>query len=292
MIRDYDIPITIAGILVNVRSKTSPANLRIEERFGPFFGVPDHPFAVVSLGREEVTSGPAPLGALIYDPKANWRMHRSDQIYSAVITTQDEKGIATRDCVLRANAQWDDVTLIEQPASSDWPSNLSFGASELLLRTKILLTDGLFFHAAGIDDNGRGIIFIGHSGAGKSTLAAMWSGLSGVTAMNDDRMAVRLIDGGAMCYGTPWPGSDGIARNHASPLTAIVLPEQAENNAIQLVSVNAAPILLARTFMPWWDSSLIQRALSNITMLLARVPMYRLRFRRDPGVIDVVRSVL
>ena len=296
----HNISIRIANILIELTSPLSAAELGIEERLGPFFGASDNPIARVSLRWEERDGAPSPCGELIYDPGSIWRMYRAGEAFYAAISYQDEGAAANPQSVLRANATWDDLTLTEQRTGATlrnsgqaWQSRLNIGAGELLLRTKILLTDGLVFHASGIDDNGRGIVFVGHSGAGKSTQAGLWSQVPGAVAMNDDRIAVRPNASGAMCYGTPWGGTANIARNHHAPLSALILLEQAPENDIRRLSPStSAPLLLARAFLPYWDQALMRRAFANLDALLARVPVYRLRCRPEPEVISLVRSML
>ena len=86
---------------------------------------------------------------------------------------------------------------------SAWQSLLTIGAGELILRTAILFTGGLVFHSSGLDDNGRGHCFRRPFRRGQETQVGLWSQEPGVIAMNDDRIAVRVNAGGAMCYGTP-----------------------------------------------------------------------------------------
>jgi hypothetical protein len=151
----------------------------------------------------------------------------------------------------------------------------------------------LVFHSSGLDDNGKGIVFIGHSGAGKSTQLGLWSQEPDVIALNDDRIAVRVEARGPMCYGTPWGGSADIASNHAAPLAALIVLEQAPENAIRaLARADAAPLLAARAFLPFWDQSLMLRAMANLNTILAHVPVYRLRCRPEMAVIPLVRSAL
>jgi len=247
----------------------------------------------VSLQWQESNSAPTPCGELIYDPGSIWKMYRDDgHFYAAMAYPFDDSKGQTQG-VLRADANWDNLVLIEQRTGPQWQSLLNFGAGELLLRSKILLTDGMVFHASGLDDHGRGIVFVGHSGAGKSTQLDFWSADSGVVAMNDDRIAVRPNANGATCYGTPWGGSSNIARNHAAPLSALVLLEQAPQNEIQQIPpAGAAPLLVPRMFLPYWDKTLMQRGLANLDTLLTRVPVYHLRCRPEPAVIELVRSVL
>lgn len=291
----HSIPISIADILIELTSPLSAAELGIEERLGPFYavGASGKPLARVALRWEESESAPAPSGDLIYDPGSIWKMHRAgDQFFAAMTYGSDGSAPQARS-VLRANSVWNDLTLTEQRSGAAWQSLLDIGAGELILRTAILFTGGLVFHSSGLDDNGKGIVFIGHAGAGKSTQAGLWSQVPGVVAMNDDRIAVRTNAGGAICCGTPWGGTANIARNHRAPLSALILLEHGSENDIQRLTPSAsAPLLLARAFLPYWDRALMQRAMANLNALLAHVPVYRLRCRPEPEVVSLVRSVL
>jgi hypothetical protein len=291
----YNISIRIADILIELSSPLTAAELGIEARLGPFrlAGAAAKPLARVALRWEESAGSPAPQGSLIYDPGSIWKMYRAGEDYYAAMTYQNEGRAAQPQSVLQANPAWDDLTLTEQRIGPSWQSLLNIGAGELILRTAILFNDGLVFHSSGLDDNGKGIVFIGHSGAGKSTQVGLWTREPGVIAMNDDRVAVRLEAGGPMCYGTPWGGTADIARNHAAPLSALIVLEQAPENAIQRLTPAAAfSLLAARAFLPYWDPALMQRALANLSAILARTPVYRLRCRPEPVVIPLVRSVL
>ena len=196
----HNIPIRIANVLIELSSPLSAAELGIEGRLGPFraMGAPEKALARVALRWEESANPPAPQGDLVYDPGSIWKMYRAGQDYYAALTYQDEGQAAQAQSVLRANPAWDDLTLTEQRQSGPWQSLLNIGAGELILRTAILFSGGLVFHSSGLDDNGKGLVFIGHSGAGKSTQAGLWSREPGVIAMNDDRIAVRVEAGGPM----------------------------------------------------------------------------------------------
>jgi len=289
----HDIPITIADILIQVQSPLSAAELGIRERLGDFFGAPENPIATVSLRWEESDGPPSPRGELIYDPGSIWRMYKAGDEYYASIGYPSENGSAGVQAALRANSTWNNLTLTEDRHRAHWQSLLNIGAGELILRTSMLFTDGLVFHSSGIDDNGRGIVFVGHAGAGKSTQAGLWNDVPGAIAMNDDRVAVRPNAQGAICYGTPWGGTADIARNHKAPLSVIILLEQALENSIEpLDSSVSAPMLLARAFVPYWDQALMERCVRNLNAILSKVQVYRLRCRPEPAIIPLVRSVL
>jgi hypothetical protein len=291
----HNISIRIADILIELSSPLTAAELGIEGRLKLFCAADASakPLARVALRWEESAAPPAPQGDLIYDPGSIWKMYRAGEDYYAALTYHSQGRAAQAQSVLHANPAWDNLTLTEQRLGQSWQSLLNLGAGELILRAAILFTGGLVFHSSGLDDNGRGIVFIGHSGAGKSTQVGLWSQEPGVIAMNDDRIAVRVGAGGPMCYGTPWGGSANIARNHSAPLSALIILEQAPENAIQRLTPAAAlPLLTARAFLPYWDPALMQRALVNLSAILARTPVYRLRCRPEPVVIPLVRSVL
>jgi hypothetical protein len=289
----YRIPITIADILIEVKSSYSAFELGIEKRLGPFFGERADAAGVVTIDWKEIDGAPEIQGEMIYDPGEIWRMYRDGEDYYAAIRYASGHPTAGSEGVLRANCTWDIIRLTERKNGPNWESLLNIGASELVLRTKILFVDGLVFHACGVDDNGSGIVFLGHSGAGKSTLGRLWTGLSGVVVMNDDRIAVRVDKSGPICYGTPWGGLGEIACNHNSPLAGIFLVEQAPENELRVLSRSvSAPMLLARAFLPYWDRDLMKRALANMDKILRTTPVYLLRCRPEAEVIPLVRSVL
>jgi hypothetical protein len=291
--REHKIHLAVADMLMAVSSPLSVEELGIGERLSPFLGTPAAPRRHVAVQWRAGGGTLRPQSELIYDPGSVWRMYRSGEETCALLHYQDEGARAPEPAMLRANAAWDTLTLTEQPAGPGWRSLLCLGAGELILRTAILFTGGLVFHASGLDDNGKGILFVGHSGAGKSTQAALWGREPGVVVMNDDRIPVQLADEGARCYGSPWGGTAAIARQHAAPLSAIIVLEQApENQIVSLPPFAAAPLLSPRLYLPYWDADLMRRALRNLDALIARVPIYHLRCRPGPDVIPLVRSVL
>jgi hypothetical protein len=287
------LPITIARITITLTSPLAAPQMGIEDRLGAFFGEPEQPLRRVALRWQESAQAPVPLGELIYDPGSIWTMYRGGGRYYAALHYPGADGSAQTQGVLCANPSWDELSLTEHRHGQGWQSLLALGAGELILRTTILFTGGLVLHASGLDDNGKGIVFIGHSGAGKSTQAELWCREAGVTAMNDDRVAVRLERDSPRCYGTPWGGTAEIARNHAAPLAALIVLEQAAENSMELLApAAAAPLILARAFLPYWDRDLMYLALTNLGEILSRVPVYRLRCRPERQVVDLVRSVL
>ena len=309
--------IDVARIRIELTTPLSLRELGVERRLRRFVagsqaaGAPGQataPLARVAMAWEAMDRAwPAgegsPPGELVFDPGSIWKMYRAGSEFVAAFRYGRERAGE-----LRASADWTRAVLGERRAARPrcatgprraarprWESLLNTGAGELVVRAASVLTGGLVLHASSLDDNGRGLVFVGHSGAGKTTQLALWGGEPGTTPMNDDCTVVRVEpDGrGPMCYGTPWGGLAGIARNHAAPLAAVVILEQAASDYIELLPARTAvPLLAPRAFLPYWDAALMARALANLGAIASAVPVYRLQCRPTPAAVALVRSVL
>ncbi|MGX8696474.1 MAG: hypothetical protein ACSW8D_08825, partial [Prevotella sp.] len=61
------------------------------------------------------------------------------------------------------------------------------------------------FHSSVTSYQGKGYMFLGKSGTGKSTHSSLWlKYIEGTELMNDDNPVVRIIDGQAWVFGSPW----------------------------------------------------------------------------------------
>ena len=91
----------------------------------------------------------------------------------------------------------------------------------------------LEMHASVTVKDGKGILFLGQSGTGKSTHSSLWlKNLPGTHLLNDDNPVVRVIDGKARVYGSPWSGKTPCYRNEDYPIGAFVRINRAPYNAI------------------------------------------------------------
>jgi len=234
------------------------------------------------------------VGPLIYAPGSIWRLHRSadGEGYAAVISYAQGGELVPQATLVEADEHWRTFRVTENAPRDAFQSLLNLGAGELIVRTRILFLGGIVFHACAIDDGGRGILMVGHSGAGKSTQSLIWSGI-GATVLSDDRIAVRLKNGAPVAYGTPWGGTADIAHNGSVPLRAVLVLEQAPvNELVPLTGAEALSVLLVRSFLPYWNADLMNRAMDTVSKLMECVPVYIFRCRPDESVVPVVRSVL
>jgi len=163
---------------------------------------------------------------------------------------------------------------------------------QLLLMYILAQNKGALVHAAGMNINGKGLIFPGKSGAGKSTLARQFSYQKdpGKVVFSDDRMVVRKVEGTFKAYGTPWPGEGGIALNKSMPLSGILFLHHAahgtRNRIKKIKPQEALEKLLPVTSIPWYDREVMPKVLQFCDDLVSNVPCFDLHF--TPG-IEVVK---
>lgn len=150
---------------------------------------------------------------------------------------------------------------------------------------------GLIFHACGLSDGGRGLLFAGVSGAGKSTLAGLWREAGG-TLFSDERIVLRRKNGKFWLYGTPWYGDAQISRPDGAPLEEIFILRHASQHAARaLTPGEATSSLLVRCFPPFYDRAGMAFILDFLAQVSTEVPCYELGFAPEADVVDFVRGL-
>lgn len=121
------------------------------------------------------------------------------------------------------------------------PSSMLESVTDFALSNSMMLLytfctspyETLMVHASVIRHNGGGYMFLGRSGTGKSTHSRLWlNHIDDAVLLNDDNPVIRVVDGEAVVYGTPWSGKTPCYKNESVPLKAIVRLSQAPYNKI------------------------------------------------------------
>lgn len=140
--------------------------------------------------------------------------------------------------------------------------------------------DGFCLHASAVALDRRAVLFSAPCGTGKSTHTALWRryfGQDRTIILNDDKPALRWMDGHFQVFGTPWSGKSGLNVNENAPLHAIVFLEQAKENRICRLSVKESVQMLAyQSFRPGRDIRRTNRLLELFDALLQETPVYRM----------------
>ena len=148
----------------------------------------------------------------------------------------------------------------------------------------LLRFQGLMLHASAVEYQGKAYLFSGPSTVGKSTHTHLWQAVLGdaVQVFNDDKPAVRYVDGQWFAYGTPWCGKDGINQNKKVPLVGICFLKQAKENRIRRISsAEAVPHIMAQTMNRLAKMSNMELLLSHIDQLVRMIPIYELECLPD-----------
>ena len=143
--------------------------------------------------------------------------------------------------------------------------------------------DGMMLHASGVVVDDRAYLFSAPCGTGKSTHVRLWLKLFGERAyiLNDDKPALRIIDGTVYAYGTPWSGKDDCSRNARVELGGIAVVKRAAENSIRKLATHEAIFALmnqtARSVMP----EVMQKCMGTIEKIVETGKIYELSCNMD-----------
>lgn len=159
----------------------------------------------------------------------------------------------------------------------------------------LLFHSGLMLHASAIELDGYAYLFSGSCGAGKSTHARLWERVFDGEArvFNDDKPALRRIDGRWLAYGTPWCGKDGININMKAPIAGICFLEKANTNSIRRLSQQEAlQKIIWQTPRRFQTSEKLDLMLSHLDKLVREVPVFELENRPEPAAALLSRGTM
>jgi hypothetical protein len=180
-------------------------------------------------------------------------------------------------------------------SSSEWDLYLTCGQDNvdpleypldgLILYYLTVIYGDVLIHASGVNHFGRGYLFSGVSGKGKSTMAALWQN-AGAKVIHDDRLIVRNISGGYRMFNTPIYKDDNPSD---SSLARIYLIEHGSRNELMPVKESAAVSnILANCIQHNWNTEMIAGLMGSLSVMCARIPVYKLSFKPDRSIIDFI----
>ena len=159
-----------------------------------------------------------------------------------------------------------------------------------------LRQNGVILHSAGLVFDGQAYIFSGRSNAGKTTLTRK-ACESGAWVLSDDINLVLPHEQGYQAHAVPFTGEFGRTLQHEGgqksyPVAGIVLLEQADTLETSPVSPSTAVARLL-TGCPFVNTDPEESAtlFDVLTGLVAKVPVIRLRSRRDDDIEAIMTKV-
>ena len=146
---------------------------------------------------------------------------------------------------------------------------------------QLLNFHGFMLHSSAVMLHGKAYLFSAPSGTGKSTHTEKWIRLFGAEYLNDDKPALRLIDGVWMAFGTPWSGKHDLSKPAGVPLGGIAVLQRGEENTIQPMDpAEALPFLMSQTAYRL-SATQMDKLLVLLDDLLRRVPVWELYCRNE-----------
>ena len=155
------------------------------------------------------------------------------------------------------------------------------------------MRDGMPLHAALVEKDGYGVVFLGPSGMGKSTQAKLWVEHQGADFIIGDRPGLRRINGKWIGFGMPWDGKDNIKQQKQVPIRALISLEQAPENSIRRLSKQEAMIvLLNQVMMPMWDDTAMALLTPLMGQLATEIPFYHLKNLPNKEATELTRETI
>ena len=136
----------------------------------------------------------------------------------------------------------------------------------------------VLMHASVVSLEGKGYLMTAPSGTGKSTHTRLWRQcFDQCELVNDDNPVVRIEQGKAMVYGSPWSGKTPCYRNASRRVSSIVNLSQAPFNAVRPVKgIPAYSFLLSSVSSVRWDRKVMDSLTSVLSRIAMEVPCYRM----------------
>ena len=160
-------------------------------------------------------------------------------------------------------------------------SQRNYGLNNALMMTYAFASADkytMLMHASVIRHQGKGYLMTAPSGTGKSTHTRLWyDNIPGCDLMNDDNPVVRIVDGQAIVYGSPWSGKTPCYRNIQAPVGGLVRIKQRPENSIRKYSpLEAFSNLLPAISNMKWDKRVYKGVCDGIAELIRLCGMYEL----------------
>lgn len=152
---------------------------------------------------------------------------------------------------------------------------------------KLLSLDGMLIHSSVVTFENRAYLFSANCGVGKSTHTHLWTQyIKNTEILNDDKPAIRKIDGEYIAFGTPFSGKYDESSNIGVPVGAIIFIERSKENKIRKISpAEVIPLIYQQTTQPVTSPKHMNILFGFLDGLLKTVPAYKLSCDISPEAV-------
>lgn len=184
--------------------------------------------------------------------------------------------------------------MAEATEESSRPDYLESLAIYRKIAEEIIERDGFLLHGVVLETDNKGVAFCARSGTGKSTHANLWLKYLGdkCTIVNGDKPLIRIKDGKAVAYGTPWCGKEGINKNDKVELKAVCFLQRGKDNEIeQIAHKEVFPHLTTQIYVPKNGLKMI-KTLDLIDAFVKSTDFYVLKCNMDISAAEVAYNAM
>jgi len=144
--------------------------------------------------------------------------------------------------------------------------------------TSLIDFGGILLHASCVVVDGYAYAFSADSGTGKSTHTQLWLKHFGKRAhiLNDDKPAIRMIDGKIYACGTPWSGKYDYSAPEIVPLAGICFLQRSETNQIKKAQTAKAVYNIFSQTARKVDAQKMEKLFDVLEEIFSKVPIYDL----------------
>lgn len=138
--------------------------------------------------------------------------------------------------------------------------------------------DGILLHSSCVCVDGVAYAFSADSGVGKSTHTQLWLEYFGDRAfmINDDKPAIRIIDGKVYACGTPWSGKYDYSTPVMVELGGICFVERSEDNWIRKADTGKAVFNIFSQTVRHLEEADMQKLFDILDKIFSCVPIYEM----------------
>lgn len=177
------------------------------------------------------------------------------------------------------------------PSFPDEETAMYMGSGAIFSR-HLLDFNGTYLHASAVILDGKAYLFSANSGVGKSTHTEKWCRLFGAEYLNDDKPALRLVDGKWYAYGTPWSGKHDLSSPKGAPVGGIAFVTRGQENTICPMEPGKAVPLFMNQSLWRLERDQMERQLVLLDKLVRSVPLWELTCRNDDAAAMVSRDAM
>lgn len=166
-------------------------------------------------------------------------------------------------------------------------------ATGILFAQELLSYEGTYLHASAVVLDGKAYLFSAKSGTGKSTHTEKWCRLFGAQYLNDDKPALRLMDGRWIAYGTPWSGKHDLSSPQGVPVGGIAFLKRGTQNSIRrLTAQETVPLFIGQSIWRLPKREQMEQQLKLVDQLVQQVPVWELTCRNDDAAAILARETM